>query len=1424
MLHCTQPIAAQVVPDQTLPLAEQTLVTGNPNFQIDGGARRGGNLFHSFSQFSIPTGGSAFFNNAADVQNILTRVTGKSISNIDGLIRAQGTANLFLLNPNGIIFGPNARLDVGGSFVASTASSIKFADGAEFSALEPLASPLLTISVPIGLQFNGEQGDIVLQPRAENQFTEVDDAGQLPSTAQPVNNAIDGTNFNVISGNLDNVNDVDLYKLSLTKGQSFVATTLGGTQVDTQLFLFDGNGLGLVGNDDIVDDSIRQSIVPLNLPFTPAASGTYYLGISSYNNNPRSPNGYIFSSLGEPNGPGSGVPLSEWDANKGSASDTYKITLNFQPPLQVQPGKTLALVGGNVTIKGANLQALGGRVELGGVAQSGTVGLSVDSNNINLSFPRELVRADISTDNSSIDVRGSGGSVSVLAQNIDIKKSLFLMGIPSDSRLPDTQTGDLDLNATGSLTISDNSTLLNQLSGRGTLGNINLTAGNRVSLDRTRVVNNVKATGVGNAGNINVTTASFSFTEFSRLFSDTNGQGNTSNININARDTVSFNNSAIVQNFVQSTGIGNAGDINITTGSLFISSGGLNSFSKGQGNTSTMNINARDTISFNNGARIENFVQPTGIGNAGNINITTGSLFVSTGGLTSFSNGQGNASTVNINARDTVSFYDYGRILTGVQLARDSVGNSGDVNITTGLFSLSQGQISSFSSGTSLGNTGNININARDTVSLVQGASLSSSTTAPKISGSVNINAGNSVSLDNGASVSTRLGNTQSLTPGRGGDINITTGAFSLTHGSALASDTIGRGNAGSVNINARDTVIIDGESDLIFSGIFKIQSPSQITTGVLSYNLSDQRAVGQGGDVNITTDSLFLTNGGAINTSTQGQGNAGRVTIYARDSVEIRGTAPTFSDVRSGVFTSADAGSVGSGGDLVITTGSLAVSDSGRISTNAGAQGNDIYRGNDIYQPRRIDPNARAQGNAGNIQIHASGMVLVDSAQLTSTLDPGAVGRGGDIDITAQSLSLLNGAQLSASTRGKGNAGNITVSADTIGLSSGGQILTTTASNSRAGDITVNTPNLQLWGATSGLFAETTNTGDAGDLIVQPHGNGQNLRVNLQQGAQISASTRSSGRGGTLTIAAPESIPLTGNGSVIAAETGGTGTGGNLNLRTDTLSIQNQAQVTASSSDTGSAGNLFVDADRIFLNNQGKIRADTSGSGGNLNLRSRLILLRNGSNITTNATGSNIPGGNIEINTQFLVAGKNEDSNISANSRDFRGGNVTINAYSIFGIQPRLQPTPLSDITATGANFTLGGTLNVTTARIDPTSSLVELPTEFYDLSQLIVNTCPAQKGNSFIITGRGGLPPTPEQQLDDDADWQDQRRFTVARKTANSTPHNQTTHNSNLKSRAPIIEATEWRKTPTGEVLLIASTSDRASFKLNHLKICTP
>ena len=164
---------AQVIPDNTV----GTIVS--PANLITGGTRTGNNLFHSFSQFSIPAGGSATFDNPANIQTIFSRVTGTTKSSIDGLIQANGNTNLFLMNPNGIVFGPNAKLQIGGSFIGTTANSIKFADGVQFSAGDTTPNPLLTVSLPIGLQMGANSGAIEVQGPGHT-LTPLDSLGFAP--------------------------------------------------------------------------------------------------------------------------------------------------------------------------------------------------------------------------------------------------------------------------------------------------------------------------------------------------------------------------------------------------------------------------------------------------------------------------------------------------------------------------------------------------------------------------------------------------------------------------------------------------------------------------------------------------------------------------------------------------------------------------------------------------------------------------------------------------------------------------------------------------------------------------------------------------------------------------------------------------------------------------------------------------------------------------------------------------------------------------------------------------------------------------------------------------------------------------------------------------------------------------------------------
>ncbi|MCM0591554.1 MAG: filamentous hemagglutinin N-terminal domain-containing protein [Gloeotrichia echinulata DEX184] len=164
---CANSAIAQITQDGTLPTNSQVTPQGNI-INIEGGTQVGSNLFHSFKEFSVPAGSTAYFKNTENIQNIISRVTGKSISDIQGILKADGTANLFLINPNGIVFGPNASLQIGGSFLATTASSLNFADGTKFSATDPQTRPLLTVSVPIGLQFGATAATIINQSQAKS--------------------------------------------------------------------------------------------------------------------------------------------------------------------------------------------------------------------------------------------------------------------------------------------------------------------------------------------------------------------------------------------------------------------------------------------------------------------------------------------------------------------------------------------------------------------------------------------------------------------------------------------------------------------------------------------------------------------------------------------------------------------------------------------------------------------------------------------------------------------------------------------------------------------------------------------------------------------------------------------------------------------------------------------------------------------------------------------------------------------------------------------------------------------------------------------------------------------------------------------------------------------------------------------------------
>jgi filamentous hemagglutinin family protein len=228
---------AQIVPDNTLG-AEGSVVTPNVFIQgiqsdrIDGGATRGANLFHSFSQFNIGEGRGAYFTNPAGIENILSRVTGASRSDILGRLGVLGPANLFLINPNGIVFGSNASLDVQGSFLATTADAVKLGDAGLFSASQPATSNLLTVS-PSALWFNAVAAQpIVNQSQAQSSIDQLNSDDGPPGLQVPAGQTLalvggdvllEGGNLTAAGGRIELGSVAGVGQVSLTQtGNSFV--------------------------------------------------------------------------------------------------------------------------------------------------------------------------------------------------------------------------------------------------------------------------------------------------------------------------------------------------------------------------------------------------------------------------------------------------------------------------------------------------------------------------------------------------------------------------------------------------------------------------------------------------------------------------------------------------------------------------------------------------------------------------------------------------------------------------------------------------------------------------------------------------------------------------------------------------------------------------------------------------------------------------------------------------------------------------------------------------------------------------------------------------------------------------------------------------------------------------------------------------
>jgi len=485
-----------------------------------------------------------------------------------------------------------------------------------------------------------------------------------------------------------------------------------------------------------------------------------------------------------------------------------------------------------------------------------------------------------------------------------------------------------------------------------------------------------------------------------------------------------------------------------------------------------------------------------------------------------------------------------------------------------------------------------------------------------------------------------------------------------------------------------------------------------------------------------------------------------------------------------------------------------IQLSDSAAVDAS-GLGGGDIQvRGRQVTLTNgsQIEANTLGSQPGGTLNVIASDAVEVigrsanNRSRLATAVYPGATGAGGNLTLSTGRLILRDGAQIVTSTFSRGAAGTLAVRASDLVELSG------TSAPGQFG---------------SGLFTAVPPgaTGDGGNLTLETR------RLILRDGSLVSAASLGDGQAGTLAVSASESVELIGTSadgrvpSVLTARSRGIADAGNLRISTGVLRVQDGAQVNVSGDGSGDAGNLEVQANSIFLDNGQLIARTASGNGGNITLDvPDLLLQRHNSQIATDASGGTGNGGNININGQFIVAVPNENSDITANAVEGRGGNINIITSGIYGQEFRPSSTPRSDITAS-SDFGVNGTVQINTPDVDPSRGLTNLPQQLVDVSGLVNSGCAvaASEESNFVLTGRGGVPSSPNETLRSARVLVDLGSNEIrTQHSAIPTPEGAVSINPKLSLNGaslsnpstPLVEATGWVRGSKGEVILTAQS----------------
>lgn len=1086
--------------------------------------------------------------------------------------------------------------------------------------------------------------------------------------------------------------------------------------------------------------------------------------------------------------------------------------------LRVSPGRTLALIGGEIfltrqSFRGGGemlLRAPDGRIELGSVAEASRVRLTPISNGFSLGYEEATGFQDITmrilTDAM---VTGTGrGSIAIRGRRLEMSggSGLFAGNVSTN----DANIGNIHVDTTEAITIEGSSGIVNSTRNRANGGFISIRTG-ELNLSNLASIS-TETTGQGRGGDIRINTGTLSIRDSSGIITSTLSGGRAGDISIIATDTVDIdeegNRNPLPSRINSDVGLGaqgNGGNIRIETQNLNILNGGqVTSGTLGVGDTgdvtivanrvnvigrspagSSVSVNTDDDGSLPSllGTQVErpdrrlprNFV----FGNGGDVSINTQQLTVADGATVtarSFGFGRSDAGNIRITAPAGVEISGIYRTLSGgvrrsgivTQVGRrrggDPIeGNAGNLRIETNRLLIQDGAtLNSRNSGS--GNAGSIEVIASG-IELNRGGIITSEMFGDLSTG----DAGNlllrarEMTL-NDASLITA----STITPdSAGGNIDLQiTNALSLSGNSNIRTTTV-NGQGGNLRLNSRQqaarTVTLSGGSSLSAQSTVRGNAGNIfVNVGRLWINhpnssVAASSVSGEGGDIRIDADHIFVQNRAKISASTE-LGRGGNVALSGLQLLQVN---------RGGQISAST--TTGQAGRLSINAaGLIQVRGGGRLSvaSEGGNAGGLTINTRELQISNRgqASVSSRQQGSAGDLRVNAQQILLDKFGAIAATTE---AGQEGGIDVTAQQLTVQNGSRIAASS-----------------------------SASRGGDVRIQSGRLTI--LNGGSISASTDSGQGGNVTL-----GSNL-LRVDNG-EVTASAIT-GRAGLLSINAIDSVELLNRGSLSVQATQQGSSAGGVSIQTGQFLAQNGAEVSVSAP-RGVAGNLAISANLIRLDSSRLTAITGAIRGGNIQLQDlNFLLMRNGSQISADAR-NNANGGNIAIGSNFIVAVPQEDSNINANAFEGRGGIITINTDGIFGIDSRSEPSLLSDITAS-SEFGLPGTVTITQPDVQPTQGTAELPNTFS--TPPIAQGCNATSAtSSFVNTGRGGIPQNPTDSLTADAVWQDLEPPTGP--VANSPPTTVSPGSVTASAHPsqPIIEAQGWSRRSDGTVLLVAQAS---------------